>query len=40
MPSDVVVDHGTSDDDSRSHREVLLLYDSWTTANRRSGHKT
>src|SRR4030095_11910453 len=40
MPSDVVVGHLTSDDDSRSHRDVLLLHDIGTTAHRRSGHKT
>ena len=37
--SDVVVDHWTSDGESRSHRDVLLLHDVWTTSNRLSGHK-
>src|SRR5712691_10923673 len=37
--SDLVVDHWTSDGESRSHRDVLLLHDVWTTSNRLSGHK-
>src|SRR5215831_10887256 len=40
MPSDVVVEHGTSDDDSRAHRAVLWLHDLGTTAPRRRGHTT
>src|SRR6266571_2723803 len=37
--SDLVVDHWTSDGESSSHRDVLLLHDVWTTSNRLSGHK-
>src|SRR5882762_79072 len=39
IPSDLVVDHWTSDGKSRSHRGVLLLHDVWTASNRLSGHK-
>ena len=39
IPSDLVVDHWTSDGESRSYRDVLLLHDVWTTSNRLSGHK-
>src|SRR5712691_2140449 len=39
IPSDLVVDHWTSDGESSSHRDVLLLHDVWTTSNRLSGHK-
>src|SRR5262245_40900801 len=39
IPSDLVVDHWTSDGASRSYRDVLLLHDVWTTSNRLSGHK-
>jgi len=39
IPLDLVVDHWTSDGESRSHRDVLLLHDVWTTSNRLSGHK-
>src|SRR5262244_1593359 len=36
--SDFVVDHWTSDGESSSQRDVLLLHDVWTTSNRLSGH--
>jgi len=39
IPSDLVVEHWTSDGESRSYRDVLLLHDVWTTSNRLSGHK-
>jgi hypothetical protein len=39
IPSDLVVDHWTSDGESRSYRDVLLLPDVWTTSNRLSDHK-
>jgi len=39
IPSNLVVDHGTSDGESSSHRNILLLHDVWTTSNRLSGHK-
>ena len=35
----LVVDHWTSDGESRSYRDVLLLHDVWTTSNRLSGYK-
>jgi hypothetical protein len=34
IPSDLVVDHWTSDGESSSHRDVLLLHDVWATSNR------
>ena len=37
--NDLVVDHWTSGGESRSHRDVLLLHDVWTTSNCLSGHK-
>jgi hypothetical protein len=39
IPSDLVVDHWTSDGESSSHRDVLLPHDVWTTSNRLSGQK-
>jgi hypothetical protein len=39
IPSDLVVDHWTSDGESRSHRDVVLLHDVWTTSNRLSGYE-
>ena len=39
IPSDLVVDHWTSDSESSSHRDVLVLHDVWTTSNRLSGYK-
>jgi hypothetical protein len=39
IPSDLVVDHWTSEGESRSHPDVLLLHDVWTTSNHLSGHK-
>jgi hypothetical protein len=32
IPSDFVADHWTSDGESSSHRDVLLLHDVWTTS--------
>ena len=40
IPSDLVVDQWTWDGESSSHRDVLLLYDVWTTSNRLSSRKT
>src|SRR5215470_3009742 len=37
--NDLVVDHWTSDGESRSYRDILLLHDVWTTSNRLSGYK-
>src|SRR5262245_54407044 len=34
IPSDLVVDHWTSDSVSSSHRHVLLFHDVWITSNR------
>jgi len=39
IPPNLVVDHWTSDGESRSHRDDLLLHDVWTTSNRLSGSK-
>ena len=39
IPSNLVVAHGTSDGESSSHRDILLLHDVWTTSNRLSSHK-
>jgi len=38
IPSDLAADHWTSDGESRSHRDVLLLHNVWTTSHRLSGH--
>jgi hypothetical protein len=39
IPSDLVVDHWTSDGESISRRDVLLLHDVWATSNRFSSNK-